>query len=99
MKKKMQNSKPLNSSTSNGRQTQGKKRKFEGKVVSDKMQKTVIVEVGRVKIHPIYRKRYTSYRRFKAHDAENKYKTGDIVVIEETRPLSKEKKWRVIGKA
>lgn len=80
-------------------QTRDKKRRFEGKVVSDKMQKTVVVEVGRVKIHPIYGKRYTTSRRFKAEDAENKYKVGEKVIIEETRPLSKEKKWRVIGKA
>ncbi len=75
------------------------KRRFIGKVVSDKMQKTVVVEVERIKEHPLYKKRFKVHRRYKAHDEHNQYKVGDIVVIEECRPLSKEKRWRVLGKA
>lgn len=76
-----------------------KKRKLEGVVVSNKMQKTVVVETSTVKVHPKYQKRLRLQRRFKAHDEKNEYKVGDRVIIEETRPLSREKRWRVIGKA
>ena len=76
-----------------------KSRILSGVVVSDKMTKTVVVEVVRWKIHPKYQKRYRVRKRFKAHDEKTLYKVGDKVVIEETRPLSKEKRWRVIGKA
>lgn len=74
------------------------KRKLEGVVVSDKMQKTRVVEVSRLKKHPKYQKYYRVSRRFKAHDENNEYKVGDKVVIEEVRPLSKEKRWRIVGK-
>lgn len=73
-------------------------RKRQGIVVSDKMQKTRVVEVLRVKLHPIYLKQYTVHARFKAHDENNEYRTGDKVVIEQTRPLSKEKRWKIIRK-
>ncbi len=73
------------------------KRRLEGVVVSDKMQKTVVVNVARFKKHPKYLKYYKVSRRFKAHDEEGIYKTGDKVAIEETRPLSKEKRWKVVG--
>lgn len=76
-----------------------KKRRLVGRVVSDRMPKTVVVEVERVKIHPKYQKRYQVRGKFKAHDEKNEYKVGDRVMIEETRPLSKEKRWRVVGKA
>lgn len=76
-----------------------KKRRLIGTVVSDKMQKTIVVEVWRKKIHPIYKKAYRVSRRFKVHDPENAYKVGDRVLIEETRPLSREKRWRVVGNA
>ncbi|MBA3642529.1 MAG: 30S ribosomal protein S17 [Chloroflexia bacterium] len=66
-----------------------------GRVVSDKMEKTVIVAVDSVRRHPLYRKRITRTSRFFAHDAENRCKPGDIVRIEETRPLSKRKRWIV----
>jgi len=72
-------------------------RKLRGTVVSDKMQRTVVVAVVTDKKHPKYHKHYKQTTRFKAHDEENKYKEGDEVVIEETRPLSKEKRWKVIG--
>ena len=74
------------------------KHQFIGTVVSDKMQKTVVVEVERIKIHPKYKKRYKIHKKYKAHDEKGEYKIGDKVIIEECRPMSKEKKWRVIGK-
>jgi len=74
------------------------KRKLKGIVVSDKMQKTRVVEVERFIKHPKYQKYFKSSNRFKAHDENNEYKTGDRVVIEETRPLSKDKRWRIISK-
>ena len=69
---------------------------LKGTVTSDKMQKTVVVAVTRLKMHPKYKKQYKVTTKFKAHDEENKYKTGDKVVIQETRPLSRDKRWRVI---
>ena len=75
-----------------------KPRILKGVVVSDKMQKTVVVEVSRMKKHPKYKKYYSVSNRFKAHDADSVYKTGDKVLIQETRPMSKEKRWTVIGK-
>lgn len=69
-----------------------------GQVVSDAMQKTVVVAVTRVKQHPIYRKRFKVTTRYKAHDEKNEYKEGEKVIIEETRPLSKEKRWKVVGR-
>jgi len=74
------------------------KRRLEGTVVSDKMQKTVVVSVTRFKKHPKYLKYYKVSRRFKAHDENDEYKVGDKVVIEEARPLSKDKQWKVISK-
>lgn len=74
------------------------KKKLSGIVVSDKMQKTVVVEVKRVVLHPKYKKRYTVSKKYKAHDENNEYKIGDKVIIEESRPYSKEKRWRVIKK-
>lgn len=73
-------------------------RKLKGKIVSDKMQKTRVVTVMRLKLHPKYRKYYKVTQRFKAHDEKNEYKTGDEVIIEETRPLSKDKRWRIVEK-
>jgi small subunit ribosomal protein S17 len=67
-----------------------------GVVVSDKMQKTVVVSIERRLAHPIYGKMVTRTKRLKAHDEENSAKTGDIVRIMETRPLSKDKRWRVV---
>ncbi len=79
-------------------QEQIKKRRITGTVVSDKMTKTRVVEVQREKKHPKYLKYYGVTTRFKAHDEKNEYHTGDKVVMEETRPLSKEKRWRIISK-
>ena len=66
-----------------------------GRVVSDKMDKTVVVAVDYVRRHPLYHKRITRTSKFKAHDENNECKQGDIVRIEETRPMSKEKRWIV----
>ena len=70
----------------------------KGIVVSDKMDKTVVVEVNRLKKHEKYRKYYKVTTKFKAHDEENKYHVGNKVVIQETRPLSKDKRWIVVNK-
>lgn len=69
---------------------------LKGKVVSDKMAKTVIVSVTRFVKHPLYGKYYKVSKKYKAHDPENKYKVGDTVEIVETRPLSKDKKHSVL---
>jgi small subunit ribosomal protein S17 len=74
------------------------KRRLEGTVVSDKMQKTRVIEVNSMRKHPKYLKYYKVSHRMKAHDEENQYKVGDQVVIEETRPLSREKRWTIISK-
>lgn len=73
------------------------RRILKGVVVSDKMEKTVVVKVERVKTHPIYRKKYKASTKFMAHD-ESGHKIGDEVEIEETRPLSKDKRWKVVSK-
>lgn len=75
-----------------------KGRVIKGVVVSDKMNKTVVVAVTDLKEHPKYRKRYKSTKRYKAHDEKNEYKIGDKIFIQECRPISKDKKWRVAGK-
>lgn len=73
-------------------------RKLQGVVVSAKMNKTRVVEITRLKKHKRYLKYYKVTKRFKAHDEENQYKVGDKVVMQEIRPLSKEKRWTILGK-
>lgn len=68
----------------------------KGTVVSDAMDKTVVVSVERRVAHPLYGKRVNRWKKYHAHDEGNEYRTGDIVIIEETRPLSKTKRWRVL---
>lgn len=75
---------------------QMQRKKRTGTVVSDKMDKTVVVETHRVKQHPKYKKYLKKRVKFKAHDEENRCRVGDVIVIEETRPLSREKRWKVI---
>lgn len=75
------------------------KRQLTGIVVSDKMQKTVVVEVEQWHVHPKYKRRFRAHTKYKAHDEKGEYKTGEKVVIEECVPISKDKKWRVIPKA
>jgi len=79
-----------------GRQKSVLKKKFSGVVVSDKMDKTIVVRVDRVKIDPKYKKRYTVSKKYKVHDEKNKYKKDNKVIFVECRPLSKDKRWRVI---
>ena len=67
-----------------------------GRVVSDKMDKTVVVAVESYRPHPLYKRTVRRIKRFKAHDEQNTCHIGDVVRIEETRPLSKEKRWRVV---
>ena len=74
------------------------KKQLKGIVVSDKMQKTAVVNVERVKAHPKYKRRYKSHKKYKAHDENKEYHVGDNVVIEETNPISKDKCWKVIKK-
>jgi len=72
-------------------------KKLEGRVVSDKMQKSAVVEVMRSKRHPRYKKTLQIKRRFKIHDENNEAKIGDWVLIEECRPMSKDKRWKLIS--
>ena len=72
------------------------KRQLEGIVVSTKMQKTVVVRVDRVKIHPKYAKRYVVSKKYKAHDEKGIAIDGAMVIIEACRPISKDKRWRVV---
>ncbi len=72
------------------------RRNFKGTVVSDKMDKTVVVRVETKQPHPIYGKIVKSHKKYFAHDPENKAEVGDIVTIEESRPRSKNKSWLVI---
>jgi small subunit ribosomal protein S17 len=74
---------------------QGPRTQKVGRVVSDKMEKTVVVSVDNVRKHPLYHKRITRSTKFLAHDEQNSCKPGDLVRIEETRPLSKRKRWIV----
>jgi len=75
---------------------QGKRRSKIGRVVSDKMDKTVVVSVERLRRHPVYKRVVRLSSKFKAHDDENTARVGDTVRIEESRPLSREKRWTVV---
>ncbi len=74
----------------------GTPRTCEGSVVSDRMDKTVVVEVERLIAHPLYGKRLRRASKFKAHDEKNEWRIGDRVQLAECRPLIKDKNWRVI---
>lgn len=76
--------------------TRGSRKTRVGTVVSDKMDKTVVVRVERRLAHPLYGKQVTRSKKYHAHDENNEYHTGDVVRIMETRPLSKLKRWRVV---
>lgn len=71
-------------------------RKFRGVVVSDKNDKTIVVKVETVRQHPKYQKRYSVSQKYKVHDEKNEYKVGETVTFVECRPLSRDKRWRVI---
>lgn len=74
------------------------KKRIQGKIVSDKMDKTRVILVQRLKKHKKYGKFYSASMRIKAHDEKNEYHTGEEVEIEETRPMSREKNWKIIKK-
>ena len=76
-------------------QREYQQRKLTGLVVSDKMDKTIVVRVDHIRRHAKYQKQYTVSKRYKVHDETEKYKMGDVVDFIECRPLSKEKRWRV----
>lgn len=71
-------------------------RKLTGTVISDRMNKTRVIEVARLKKHPRYQKFFKVTTHFKAHDEKNEFHTGDVVIIGETRPLSKDKRWEIL---
>lgn len=73
-------------------------RTIKGTVASDKMDKTVVVLVDRIKEHPLYKKKFTVSKKYKAHDEENQYKIGDIVEIVLAKPFSRDKKYKVLRK-
>ena len=77
-------------------EARGRRKERVGKVVSDKMDKTIIVTLTRQVPHPLYKKYFKKTTKFVAHDEKNDAKTGDTVRIMETRPLSKTKRWRVV---
>ena len=74
------------------------KKKLQGIIVSDKMQNTVTVKVERIKIHSKYKKRYRVFKKYKADTGKGEYNVGDKVIIEECRPLSRDKRWKVLEK-
>ena len=74
------------------------KKRLTGIVISDKMQKTVVVQVERIQVHPKYKRRYKMHKNYKAHDEQSGFHVGDTVVIEETKPMSKDKNWKVVEK-
>ncbi len=73
-----------------------RRRRMVGQVVSNKMDKTAVVAVETIKQHPLYRKTIRTTKRYKAHDENNQAQIGDMVRIEEARPLSREKRWVII---
>ena len=75
---------------------QGQRKVRQGTVVGDRTEKTVVVAVERTLAHPLYGKQISQRKKYHAHDENNDYRIGDIVRIEETRPLSKLKRWRVL---
>jgi small subunit ribosomal protein S17 len=78
------------------KQEQGKQT-LQGIVVSDKMEKTIVVEIMMRKLHPLYKKYVTRSKKIKAHDEKNEAHTGDTVRVVESRPLSRDKRWRLLA--
>jgi len=74
------------------------KRQLKGTIVSDKMDKTVVVRVEKKKIHPKYKRRYSFHKKYKAHSEMGDLSIGDKVIIEECQPLSRDKRWKVVKK-
>ena len=79
-----------------GASVNGKRKTKVGRVVSDKMDKTIVVSVERMTRHPLYKRVIRQTSKFKAHDEENEARVGDTVLIEESRPLSATKRWRLV---
>lgn len=80
----------------NKSQKKTNKRILKGIVVSDKMDKTIVVLVERLKQHPLYKKRYKVHKKYKAHDPKNQHKINDKVMIQENKPISRDKRWVVL---
>ena len=80
-----------------GAPVQGKRKTKVGRVVSDKMDKTIVVSVERLTRHPLYKRVIRLTNKFKAHDEDNEARVGDTVLIEESRPLSATKRWRLVS--
>lgn len=78
--------------------TDSRKRQFQGVVASDKMDKTIVVVVESTKVYQKYHKQYVVRKKYKVHDPKNEYHTGDKVIFEETRPMSRAKRWQVVSK-
>ena len=78
--------------------TNNRPRILKGVIVSDKMQLTAVVEIMRLKKHRKYKKYFKVSRKFKVHNPENQYHIGDNVFIQETKPMSKDKRWKVLNK-
>jgi small subunit ribosomal protein S17 len=74
----------------------GNRRVLRGVVVSDRMDKTIVVEVRTLKAHPTYKKRFRTTKKYYAHDEQNQCGIGDTVTISETRPFSRLKRWRLL---
>ena len=74
------------------------KRQLTGNIISVKTPKTAVVQVESIKEHPKYKKRFKRHKKYKAHFEEGEYKTGDRVIIEECRPISKDKRWKIVKK-
>jgi len=73
-----------------------KKKTLIGTVVSDKMDKTIVVRTGRLALHPVFKKRVRLYNKFKAHDEKNEAKINDLVKIVHARPFSSDKRWKLV---
>jgi small subunit ribosomal protein S17 len=78
------------------KEKQRNKKKLVGTVVSNRMEKTIVVRIERRKLHPLYKKYITRSKKIKAHDEDNRCQIGDLVKVIESRPLSKEKRWRLL---
>ena len=79
-----------------GNEKKSVKKVLVGRVVSDKMQKTIVVEIASRQLHKLYKKYVTRTKRIKAHDEKNDAHTGDLVRVVESRPLSRDKRWRLV---
>ena len=78
-----------------GSKSERKKKEIVGTVLSDAMNKTIIVEVSRLTVHPVFKKRIRRFNTYAAHDEKNEAKIGDLVKIVQTKPLSKSKRWKL----